>query len=100
MPVARLRRRGRIRSSGLRTRSLTSADQFGELLERDAVLRRLTALDDDLRLVVLHHRGDLRRGSLPSGSAGRSARLKSRLNRALAKMREGIEPAGAARLDP
>jgi RNA polymerase sigma-70 factor (ECF subfamily) len=98
----RLRRRGRIRFIGLENEgSLTSADQFGELLERDAVLRRLTALDDDLRLVVvLHYWGDLRLEDLAERVGWPVGTVKSRLNRALAKMREGIEPAGDARVDP
>ncbi len=97
----RLRRRGRIRFIGIEGESsLASADPFGELLERDDVLRRLTALDDDLRLVVvLHYWGDLRLEDLAERVGWPVGTVKSRLNRALAKMREGIEPVGEAEVD-
>ena len=97
----RLRRRGRIRFIGIEGESsLASADPFGEFLERDDVLRRLTALDDDLRLVVvLHYWGDLRLEDLAERVGWPVGTVKSRLNRALAKMREGIEPVGEAEVD-
>jgi RNA polymerase sigma-70 factor (ECF subfamily) len=97
----RLRRRGRIRFIDLEGHaSLASADPFGELLDRDDVLRRLTALDDDLRLVVvLHYWGDLRLEDLAERVGWPIGTVKSRLNRALTKLRQGLEPAGATEAD-
>jgi RNA polymerase sigma-70 factor, ECF subfamily len=97
----RLRRRGRIRFIGLDGEgSLRSADPFAALLERDDVLRRLTVLDHDLRLVVvLHYWGDLRLEDLAERVGWPIGTVKSRLNRALTKMRDVAEPSGAAEID-
>ena len=86
----RLRRRGRIRFVDIEGHdSVASADPFGDLLDRDDVLRRLTTLDDDLRLViVLHYWGDLRLEDLSDRVGWPVGTVKSRLNRALTKLRE------------
>jgi len=93
----RLRRRGRVRFITLEGEvGRAGADPFGELLERDDVLRRLTALGDDLRLVVvLHYWGDLRLEDLAERVGWPVGTVKSRLNRALTKLRDAAEPAGA-----
>jgi len=93
-----VRRRSRVRFIGLDGQAPeASSDPFGVLLERDAVLRRLTVLDDDLRLVVvLHYWGDLRLEDLAERVGWPDGTVKSRLNRALANMREDlVEPSGA-----
>jgi RNA polymerase sigma-70 factor, ECF subfamily len=92
----RLRRRSRIRFIELEGQvSPASADPFGELIERDDVLRRLTVLDDDLRLVVvLHYWGDLRLEDLAERVGWPVGTVKSRLNRALTKLRHQVDHAG------
>jgi RNA polymerase sigma-70 factor (ECF subfamily) len=97
----RVRRRGRVRFIRLEEQmSMVSSDPFRLLLERDEALRRMTALDDDLRLVVvLHYWGDLRLEDLAERVGWPVGTVKSRLNRALAKMREGLDPAGVAEAD-
>jgi DNA-directed RNA polymerase specialized sigma24 family protein len=49
---------------------------------------------------VLHYWGDLRLEDLAERVGWPVGTVKSRLSRALAKMREEIEPAGDARVDP
>jgi len=97
----RLRRRGRVRFITLEGEvGRAGVDPFGELLERDEVLRRLTALGDDLRLVVvLHYWGDLRLEDLAERVGWPVGTVKSRLNRALTKLRDGAEPAGAPEVE-
>jgi RNA polymerase sigma-70 factor (ECF subfamily) len=98
----RLRRRGRVRFITLEGEAARAgADPFGELLERDDVLRRLTTLDDDLRLVVvLHYWGDLRLEDLAERVGWPVGTVKSRLNRALKTLRADVESAATAEVEP
>jgi len=97
----RLRRRGRVRFVGLEGHAtIASADPFGALLQHDDLLRRLATLDDDLRLVlVLHYWGDLRLEDLAERVGWPVGTVKSRLNRALGKMRQGLDATRVAEAD-
>ena len=92
----RLRRRSRIRFVDIEGHpSLASADPFRDLLERDDVLRRLSGLDDDLRLVVvLHYWGGLRLEDVAERVGWPVGTVKSRLNRALTRLREQADARG------
>ena len=98
----RLRRRGRVRFITLEGEvGRAGADPFGELLERDDVLGRLTTLDNDLRLVVvLHYWGDLRLEDVAERVGWPVGTVKSRLNRALTKLREQVDASASAVTDP
>jgi RNA polymerase sigma-70 factor (ECF subfamily) len=86
----RLRRRKRVRFIPIdgSTERATIADPFHAVLERDDVLGRLELLPDEERaVVVLHYWADLTQEAVAERLSVPVGTVKSRLNRALDRMR-------------
>ena len=91
----RLRRRKRVRFIAIDGSSdrAASADPFHAVLERDAVLGRLELLPEDERaVVVLHYWADLTQEAVAERLNVPVGTVKSRLNRALQRMRRAGAP--------
>lgn len=92
-----LRRRGRIRFVALHEDASRKVDAFRSVLDADEAFRAMSALPaDELEIVVLHFWADLtldvvaERLDLPPGT------VRSRLHRALVRMRESMARVGSA----
>jgi len=100
----RLRRRGRVRFIALDTvaEPVAEADPFRSVLERDEVLRAMTFLDPDQRVVVvLHYFADLTLADVAHRTGWPEGTVKSRLHHALRSMQAGlVELASASRGRP
>jgi RNA polymerase sigma factor (sigma-70 family) len=86
----RLRRRGRVREIAMDVVVLTDAsrDPFGTIVDRDQVLRAMSSLSDDLRIViVLHYWADLTLEAVAERVGWSVGTVKSRLHRGLVVMR-------------
>jgi len=89
----RLRRRGRVRFIALDTvaEPVAEADPFRSVLERDEVLRAMTFLDPDQRVVVvLHYFADLTLADVAHRTGWPEGTVKSRLHHALRSMQAGL----------
>lgn len=94
----RLRRRKRVRFIAIDGSSDrgASADPFHAVHERDEVLGRLALLPDDERtVVVLHYWADLTQEAVAERTGVPVGTVKSRLNRALQRMRRAAPPGSA-----
>jgi RNA polymerase sigma-70 factor (ECF subfamily) len=94
----RLRRRGRIRWISLEEGHDGAApDPFAALLERDALLGSLRTLDpDELSVVVLHYWADLTLEAVAVRVGAPVGTVKSRLHRALERIRQQEDASSAA----
>lgn len=98
----RLRRRGKVRvidlDEGLAVPS--TRDPFRGIADRDEVLRAMTALDDDLRIVILlHYWADLTLEGVAERVGWPVGTVKSRLHRALESMRGELERQAVPEVD-
>jgi RNA polymerase sigma-70 factor, ECF subfamily len=85
----RIRRRGRIGFIGIEDQDMPGSDPFQAVLAHDALLRLIGCLDADERaVVVLHYWSDLPLAEIASRLGWRLGTVKSRLHRALEKMRD------------
>ncbi len=85
----RIRRRGRIGFVGIEGHDQPGADPFEAVLASDALLRTIGCLNADERaVVVLHYWSDLPLAEIASRLGWRLGTVKSRLHRALEKMRD------------
>jgi RNA polymerase sigma-70 factor (ECF subfamily) len=85
----RIRRRGRIGFIGIEDQDMPGSDPFQAVLAHDALLRLIGCLDADERaVVVLHYWADLPLAEVASRLGWRLGTVKSRLHRALEKMRD------------
>ena len=92
-----LRRRSRVRFIGLPGEAIEGGDPFGEVIARDEVLRAMTALSPDERVVVvLHFWADLTLKEVATRTGWRLGTVKSRLHRALERLRgtSALAPGG------
>jgi RNA polymerase sigma-70 factor (ECF subfamily) len=99
----RLRRRGKVRLIALDDAgpAASQRDPFRAVLDRDEVTRALDRLDDDLRVVLLlHYWADLTLDGVASRVGVPVGTVKSRLHRALSRMREQIGEPRAAEVKP
>ncbi len=86
----RMRRRRIVRFVPIEGESSAIADPFEAVLERDAALRQLAVLDVDARaIVVLHYWADLPLTEVATRLGISVGTVKSRLHRALLRMRAG-----------
>lgn len=93
----RIRRRGRIGFVGIEDHDQPGADPFEAVLASDALLRTIGRLDADERaVVVLHYWADLPLAEIASRLGWRLGTVKSRLHRALEKMRDEQRGQGRA----
>ncbi len=86
----RLRRRGKVRLVAIDEMGIapTARDPFRSVLDRDEVVRALSMLDDDLRIVMLlHYWADLTLEAVAERVGWPVGTVKSRLHRGLAQMR-------------
>jgi RNA polymerase sigma-70 factor (ECF subfamily) len=86
----RLRKRGKVRLIAIDDAVAVAAtrDPFRNIADRDQVLRAMTSLEDDLRiLILLHYWADLTLESVAQRTGWPVGTVKSRLHRALAEMR-------------
>lgn len=93
----RLRRRGRVRFVTLPDDAVDRGDPFRDILARDEALRAIAALTTDERtVVVLHFWADLTLSDIATRIGSPVGTVKSRLHRALERMRlaDGLEPVG------
>jgi RNA polymerase sigma-70 factor (ECF subfamily) len=99
----RLRRRGKVRLIALEDAgpAASQRDPFRAVLDRDEVTRALDMLDDDLRIVVLlHYWADLTLDAVATRVGVPVGTVKSRLHRALGRMREQIGEPRAVEAKP
>jgi RNA polymerase sigma-70 factor (ECF subfamily) len=99
----RLRRRGKVRLIALDDagHAPSQGDPFRDVLDRDEVLRALDGLEDDLRIVLLlHYWADLTLDGVAARVGWPVGTVKSRLHRALARMREQLRDAHPAEVTP
>jgi RNA polymerase sigma-70 factor (ECF subfamily) len=88
----RLRRRGKVRLIAIEAAALPSRDPFRDIADRDEVLRAMTGLGDDERLVILlHYWADLTLEAVAERLGWPVGTVKSRLHRALDSMRLRVE---------
>jgi RNA polymerase sigma-70 factor (ECF subfamily) len=95
----RIRRRGRVRFVQLAPEFDTPAagDAFERAIERDQILRAMVDLTPDEReVVVLHFYADLTLEAVAERLGWRTGTVKSRLHRALGKMRRQLDSGGHA----
>jgi RNA polymerase sigma-70 factor (ECF subfamily) len=70
-----------------------SGDEFSRVLAEDELLRAMSVLDADLRtVVVLRFWADLPVDAIAQRIGAPAGTVKSRLNRAMAAMRQAVEP--------
>jgi RNA polymerase sigma-70 factor (ECF subfamily) len=96
----RLRRRARVRFIALEVAHDRpgTGDEFRDLAERDEILGAVADLPADERIVVvLHYWADLTLEAVGQRLGWPVGTVKSRLHRALGRIRERILPAGAPR---
>jgi RNA polymerase sigma factor (sigma-70 family) len=88
----RMRRRKVIRFIAIDVeREMVATDPFESVLDRDAVLRHIAMLSDDERtIVVLHYWADLRLEDVAAALGIPLGTVKSRLHRALERMRAAV----------
>jgi RNA polymerase sigma-70 factor (ECF subfamily) len=90
----RLRRRGKVRLIAIDAApaALPSRDPFRDIADRDEVLRAMTGLGDDERIVILlHYWADLTLEAVAERVGWPVGTVKSRLHRALESMRLRVE---------
>jgi len=89
----RLRRRSKIRFIELAASAgATSVDPFRHVLEQDELLRVVAALPDEERLpIVLRYWADLSLRTIAERLSWPLGTVKSRLHRALGRLREALE---------
>jgi RNA polymerase sigma factor (sigma-70 family) len=88
----RLRRRGKVRLIAIDVAALPSRDPFRDIADRDEILRAMTALGDDERIVILlHYWADLTLEAVAERVGWPVGTVKSRLHRALESMRQRVE---------
>ena len=95
----RLRNRGKVRLLAIDDAVSVGAphDPFRDVLDRDEVLRAMSTLDDDHRIViVLHYWADLTLDGVAERVGWPVGTVKSRLNRALTTMRGRMDAAALA----
>jgi RNA polymerase sigma factor (sigma-70 family) len=98
----RLRRRARVRFVALDgATAATASDPFREILESDALLGRIRDLPaEEVEIVILHFWADLTLDSVAERLRLRPGTVRSRLHRALGRLRRaeaGIDGTGVAR---
>jgi RNA polymerase sigma-70 factor (ECF subfamily) len=87
----RLRRRQKVRFIELTDGAPARTDPFQVVLDRDEVLRAMTHLDSDQRIVVvLHYWGGLTLTDIAARTGWPAGTVKSRLHHALERMRSRI----------
>ena len=94
----RLRRRGRVRFIQLDAvaEPVAEVDPFRSVLERDEVVRAMTLLDPDQRVVVvLHYFADLTLAAVAQRTGWPEGTVKSRLHHALRTMHAGLTESAA-----
>lgn len=90
----RLRRRGKVRLIAIDAAPATmpSRDPFRDIADRDEILRAMTGLGDDERIVILlHYWADLTLEAVAERVGWPVGTVKSRLHRALESMRQRVE---------
>jgi RNA polymerase sigma-70 factor (ECF subfamily) len=90
----RLRRRGKVRLIAIddAPAALPGRDPFRAIADRDEVLRAMTALDDDERIVILlHYWADLTLDAVAERVGWPVGTVKSRLHRALESLRQRVD---------
>jgi RNA polymerase sigma-70 factor, ECF subfamily len=96
-----LRRRQRVRFIPLHDGSPDTTDPFRAVLDTDEVLRAISALDEELRLVVLlHYWGDLPLEEVALRLGWPIGTVKSRLHRALDVLRRRVADRIPAEVEP
>jgi RNA polymerase sigma factor (sigma-70 family) len=90
----RLRRQGKVRLIAIDAApvALPSRDPFRDIADRDEILRAMTALDADERIVILlHYWADLTLEAVAERVGWPVGTVKSRLHRALESMRQRLD---------
>lgn len=98
----RLRRRGKVRLVAVEEMGTapTARDPFRSVLDRDEVVRALSMLDDDLRIVMLlHYWADLTLEDVAERVGWPVGTVKSRLHRGLAQMRVQLGASSVMEVD-
>jgi RNA polymerase sigma-70 factor (ECF subfamily) len=98
----RLRRRGKVRLVAIEEMGTapTARDPFRSVLDRDEVVRALSMLDDDLRIVMLlHYWADLTLEDVAERVGWPVGTVKSRLHRGLAQMRVQLGASSVMEVD-
>ena len=98
----RLRRRGKVRLVAIDEMGIapTARDPFRSVLDRDEVVRALSMLDDDLRIVMLlHYWADLTLEAVAERVGWPVGTVKSRLHRGLAQMRVQLGASSVMEVD-
>jgi RNA polymerase sigma-70 factor (ECF subfamily) len=94
---SRLRRQSRRRTSDIEDVDIEGADPFRASLARDAIGRALSALSNELRMVVvLRYWGDLSLAEIADRLGIPIGTVKSRHHAALQTLRRRIEPAAGS----
>jgi RNA polymerase sigma-70 factor, ECF subfamily len=98
----RLRRRGKVRLIAIDAApaALPGRDPFRDIADRDEILRAMTALDADERIVILlHYWADLTLEAVAERVGWPVGTVKSRLHRALESMRQRVDGPAVGRPD-
>lgn len=88
-----LRRRSKIRFIALDDAAPDTSDPFRRVLQGDELLREVDRLDQDLRTpIILHYWADLPLDEVATRTGWPVGTVKSRLHRALERLRSRLDP--------